>query len=187
MVEGKDWPKLPSSTWAFPTTWEKEGYSRTVELLIDMTEPIHGTGKVVTGDSGFCVAMGMTALNAKGVYGQFLIKKRRYWPKYVPGDQIDKHMRAKGLGETATYMQDVEGMRFLVHCCRDADWTTKIMSTHRVLNDNHDHLTWQKVDGEWKTFKYAEPFSRHNKGKHWVDNVNKHCHAPISLESVWGT
>ena len=116
LVEGKDRPKLPSGTWAFPTTWEKEGYSRTVELLIDMTEPTHGTGKVVTGDSGFCMATGVTALNAKGVYGQFLIKKRRYWPKYVPGDQIDKHMRAKGLGETATYVQDVEGMRFLVHC-----------------------------------------------------------------------
>jgi hypothetical protein len=43
------------------------------------------------------------------------------------------------------------------------------------------------VDGQWKTFKYAEPFSRHNRRKHWVDDVNKRRHAPISLESAWNT
>jgi hypothetical protein len=44
------------------------------------------------------------------------------------------------------------------------------------------------VDGQWKTFKYAEPFSHHiTRGKHWVDKVNKRCHAPISLESAWKT
>ena len=91
------------------------------------------------------------------------------------------------LGETETYVQDVNGTHFLVHCCRDADWTTKIMSTHGLLDENQDHPTWRKVNGEWKTFKYAEPFSRHNKGKHWVDDINKCCHALISLESVWGT
>ncbi len=158
-----------------------------VKLLLNMMEPIHGTGKVVMGDSGFCVALGMMALHAKVVFWQLLIKKRRYWPKDVPGELIDGHMAGECQGETSTYMQDINGTCIIAHCFHDADWTTKIMSTHRVLNDNHDHLTWQKVDGEWKTFKYAEPFSRHNKGKHWVDNVNKHCHAPISLESVWGT
>jgi hypothetical protein len=77
---------------------------------------------VVTGDSGFCVAEGVTALHAKGVYGQFLIKKRRYWPKHVPGDFIDAHMVGKGLGETETYVQEIDGTRFLVHCCKDAEW-----------------------------------------------------------------
>ncbi len=61
------------------------------------------------------------------------------------------------------------------------------MSTHGVLDENQDHPTWRMVDGQWKTFKYAEAFSRHNRGKHWVDDVNKRRHAPISLESAWGT
>ena len=61
------------------------------------------------------------------------------------------------------------------------------MSSHGVLDENQDHSTWRKVNGVWKLFKYAEPFSRHNKGKHWVDDVNKRHHSPILLESAWGT
>ncbi len=107
LVEGKDWPKLANGRWAFPTKWEDEGYTKTVKLLLDMTAPIHRTGKVVTGDSGFCVTEGVTALHDRGVYGQFLIKKRRYWPKHVPGDLIDAHMAGKALGETKTYVQEL--------------------------------------------------------------------------------
>jgi hypothetical protein len=62
LVEGKDWPKLANGRWAFPTQWENEGKTKTVELLLDMTALIHRSGKVVTGDSGFCVAAGVTAL-----------------------------------------------------------------------------------------------------------------------------
>jgi hypothetical protein len=61
------------------------------------------------------------------------------------------------------------------------------MLTHGVLEENQNHATWREVNGQWKAFKYAEPFSRHNRGKHWVDDVNKRRHAPISLESDWNT
>ena len=43
------------------------------------------------------------------------------------------------------------------------------------------------MKGEWKTFRYAEPFSRNNKGKHWVDDVNNRQHDPIGLEYTWKT
>jgi hypothetical protein len=61
------------------------------------------------------------------------------------------------------------------------------MSTHGVLEEIQDHPTWRFVDGEWKTFKYAKPFSRHNRAKHWVDDVNNSRHDPIGLEQVWQT
>jgi hypothetical protein len=36
------------------------------DIHLKMTEPLHGTGKVVaTGDSGFCVAKTVMALNPK--------------------------------------------------------------------------------------------------------------------------
>ena len=82
--------------WAFPKNWEKNGYSNTVEIIMNMMEPLHHTEKVVTCDSGFCVALGVTALHQQGVHGQFLINKR-YWPKYVPGDYIAAYMMVKQL------------------------------------------------------------------------------------------
>jgi hypothetical protein len=81
-------------------------------------------------------------------------------------------MMAKPLGTTETFVQELGGLRFFVHCTRDADYITKIKSTHSVLEEIQDHPTWRFVDGEWKTFKYAKPFSRHNRVKHWVDDVS---------------
>ena len=46
---------------------------------------LHGTGMVVVLDSGFCVLEGVIELQKRGVFTAALIKKRRYWPKYVPG------------------------------------------------------------------------------------------------------
>jgi hypothetical protein len=78
-------------------------------------------------------------------------------------------------------------MPFYIHCCRDADYITKIMSTHGTLDEVEGHLTWRCINGEWKSFRYEEPFSRHNKGKHWVDGVNNRRHDLIGLENTWKT
>ena len=104
-----------------------------------MTEPIHHTGKVVTGNSGFCVMAGVMALHTYGVFGKFLIKKRRYWPLNVPGDQIDAYMLRKGLGKFKSFVQDLEGTPFYVHCCKDDNYVTKIMSMHGTLNNVEGH------------------------------------------------
>ena len=57
--------------------------------MLEMTKPVHHTGKVVSMDSGFYVLVGVISMHNIGVYGQSQIKKRRYWPKNVPGDAID--------------------------------------------------------------------------------------------------
>ena len=64
-------------------------------------------GKTVVMDSGFCVANGIVALAAKGLYAGALVKKSRYWQKSVPGDPIDRNFSDKEVGgvdmlETAT-------------------------------------------------------------------------------------
>ena len=188
LVEGKDRPKLPNGKPAFESQWERK-YPKapTVATLLAMTEPIHRTGKIVTGDSGFCVTQGVLALHDAGVFGQFLIKKRQHWPKKVPGDYIDRHMSSKPLGYTESYVQEIEGKRFFVHCTKDKDYVTKMMSTHGVLDEIQDHVTYRQVDGKWVSFKYAEYLSRHNRAKHWVDDVNNRRHDPIGLEQVWAT
>ena len=113
--EGKDRPKKADGSWSFPSEFEGKGYPKTAVLMLEMTEPIHNSGKVVTMDSGFCVTAGILAMYDHGVYGQALIKNRgRYWPRQVPGDAIDQHFQGKDLGATDTLKQDIDGKQFLI-------------------------------------------------------------------------
>jgi hypothetical protein len=76
VIEGKDCPKLPNGKPAFESQWEwKYPEAPTVATLMEITKPIHRTGKTVTGNSGFCVMQGVMALHDAGVLGQFFIKK----------------------------------------------------------------------------------------------------------------
>ena len=193
MQEGKDRPKDATGNWAFPSEFEGTNintgrkYTKTSTLMCEMTVPIHGTGKVVSMDSGFCVTCGILHLHDHGVYGQALIKKRKYWPKGVPGDQISKYFEGKPLGFVKTLQQDMDGVQFNIHCTRDDRFVTKMMSTHGLLNLVPTHTTWRQVDGAWTSFHYAQYLSRHNRSKHWVDDVNNRRHDPIGLEQVWHT
>ena len=121
LIKGKDWPRNPDGTFVFQLNWEMKGFANTMELVLDMTELIHHMGNVVTGNSSFCVALGVTALHQQGVHGQFLIKKRRYWPKHVPRDYIDQYMMANLLGTTETFVQELGGLCLFVYCTHDAD------------------------------------------------------------------
>ena len=42
----------------------------------------------VTKDSGLCVLEGLISMVDKGVLGLALIKKRSYWPKGFPAEEI---------------------------------------------------------------------------------------------------
>jgi len=80
LQEGKDRPKDATGKWAFPSKFDGKNpatdrkYTKTASLMCKMTEPIHGTGKVVSMDSGFCVTAGILHMHDHGVYGQSLIK-----------------------------------------------------------------------------------------------------------------
>ena len=55
-----------------------------------LTVSIHHSGRVVIMDSGFCILKALTKLASVGVYSSAVIKKRRYWPKYIRGDDIPR-------------------------------------------------------------------------------------------------
>ncbi len=76
IVEGNNWLRKPDGTFDFPSKWEKKRFSNTVELLLDMTVPIHHTGKVVMGNSGFCVALGSRLSTNKHFMASLINTKR---------------------------------------------------------------------------------------------------------------
>ena len=77
-----------------------------------------------------------------GVYGQYLIKKQRYWTKNVPGDAIDSYFANKELVCAKTFRQVFDRKSFLLHCHKDDWYVTKIMSTHGLINEIPTHKTY---------------------------------------------
>ena len=81
--------------------------------MLCLTKPVWGTGKlVVLLDSGFYVLQGLVELKKKGVYAHALIKKRRYWLKHVPGDDIIAHFAEKKVGETDAIHGELDSIPF---------------------------------------------------------------------------
>ena len=63
----------------------------TARLLLWLLAPIFFKGFIVILDSDFCVLKGIIELCKKGVFSSALIKKRRYWLKFVRGEEIKAH------------------------------------------------------------------------------------------------
>ena len=125
MVEGKDRPKELGK----PKN-EVESGGVTAGLMVRMTEGIWYKGLCVAMDSGFCVLNGLVEMGKKGVYGASLIKKRRYWPKGVLGDAIDRDFAGKELGSVDAIQGIQDGIPYHIYVMKDVDYTIKIMSTH---------------------------------------------------------
>ena len=79
LVEGKD-----SLSEIIPK-YNNQG--KAVRLLLRVLEPIFTRGNVVILDSGFCMLKGIVEWKKYGVYVYTLIKKQKYWPKYIKGTQ----------------------------------------------------------------------------------------------------
>jgi hypothetical protein len=42
-----------------------------------------------------------------------------YWPKGVPGDDINKHFEGKEIGSYDCFVQEKDGKKFLIHCHKE--------------------------------------------------------------------
>lgn len=74
-------------------------FGPTVASMVRLTEPWHGTGRIVHGDSLFGSPRACAVLADHGLFSVLMIKKRRYWPADVPatltGDMPDEFDAAK--------------------------------------------------------------------------------------------
>ena len=147
--EGKEHPKDANGKWAFPSKFEGGNpnrgrkYTKTSRFMCEMTVPLHCMGEIVSMDSLFCVKVGILHLHENGVYGQSLIKRQNYWPKGFPGAQINSYMGGKPLGFVKTLRQDMGGVLLNINCTIDERFVTKLMSTHRLLNEVPNHSAYR--------------------------------------------
>ena len=84
---------------------EHDDRGKTTGTLLQLTKPVHGTGKVFV--------LALVELKKCGVYAHALIKKRRYWPKYIPGEAIKEHFRDKEVGSVDALKGQLDGVLFI--------------------------------------------------------------------------
>ena len=123
LVEGKDRPRELS-----PKKHHEKG--RTTGHLFWLTESIAHSGRVVITDSGFCVLKSLTALSTVGISSSAVIKKRRFWPKHVDGDGIDKRFEGRAVGTVESLPGHLDGVAFKIFAMKEGDYTMKRMSTY---------------------------------------------------------
>ncbi|KAG7361811.1 transposase IS4 [Nitzschia inconspicua] len=181
LVEGKDAPRerlIPTNSVA----------GKTVGLLLRMLSSMNGRGMLVVLDSGFCVLQGLVELRKLGIFASAVIKKRRFWPKHVPGDMMDQHMSAKQVGDVDSLKGHLDGVPYDLFCMKDTDYTMKLMSTYGSLVPSPKAPDkFRNVDGEVRKFQYTEPFENHYLYRHAVDDHKNLRHSDISLEETWVT
>ena len=185
LVKGKDCPPQLA-----PEMFSEHG--KTAGLLLRLTKSIHHSGRVVIMDSGFCVLQALVKLASFGVYSSAVIKKRRYWPKYIDGDRIDSQFDFAEVGQTNSLPGTLDGKKFKVFCMKEEDYVMKLMATYGALQSVDEGATQRSVTRqsgirENVSFKYTEPFFNHFKFRHQVDDHNNNRHSPISLEESINT
>ena len=82
---------------------------------------------VVFLDSGFCVLKGIVELKKRGVYASALIKKRKYWPKYIKGDVIRQHFDEKAVSDCGSWKGIMEEVPFHVNAMKEPDYIMSLM------------------------------------------------------------
>ncbi len=184
MVEGKDAPR------GRVKEFEDRG-GPTVGLLLRLMKPFFYTGMALVLDSGFCVLKALVELRKVGIFAAAVIKKRRYWPKYIRGDEIAAHFEGKPVGSYDYWPGMLDNVKFSIHCLKEPDYVMSLMATYgtdqemgedakRTITTN----TGQTVD---IPFKYKELFYYHFKYRNAVDQHNQNRHKPLSLEEIWAT
>ena len=115
-------------------------------------------------DSGFCVLKALEELKKKGLFAAALIKKRRFWPKHVTGDEIVQHLAVEQVGDCDTLKGTLDGIPFYIRTMKELDYVMMLMSTYGTLmrmgENKKQHYSENGVKMT-KEFKYPEVIYNH--------------------------
>ena len=184
LVEGKDSPPQVAR--------EFSGNGKTGGLLMRVLRPYFYTGRYVVLDSGFCVLKAICDLQKVGVYSCALIKKRKFWPKGVPGEAMQSHFDGMNVGDCDAIQGVMEGTTYNLWGMKEPDYVMRMMATGGPLDANDSCRTashrWNEAGVEvHRTFKYKCPYDWHFWYRHAVDDHNNLRHSLPSIEDSWKT
>ena len=145
---------------------------------------------MVANDSNLCVTEVFSSMFEKSVLGLALIKKRCYWHKGVPAEEIIWHMQNKEFGYVDVVQGSIRGKRYHIMDIKEPDYVMLMSTTYGTLEHlegSDTHWRYKGVGGELvtKKLKYREFFGNHFNYRHQVDDNNNQCHSPISVDRTW--
>ena len=171
----------------------RDAKGKTVGLLLRLCKNIYASGKIVILDSGFSVLAALVELKKMGVYASAVAKKRRYWPKYVPGAAMEKYMKDKAVGSCHVLKGVLEGVKYKILSLREPDYYMKLMAAYGAVIENvkyrTNHRTYKDSNGDIvsTSFNYSQVFANHFLYRHLIDDHNNLRHMVPSIEGTWKT
>ena len=81
-----------------------------------------------------------------------LIKKRKYWPKYIKGDVIKQHFDEKTVGDCDSWKGNMDEVPFHVYAMKEPDYVMSLMSTYgtNLRSGKETCREWVDSDGTKK-------------------------------------
>ena len=183
LAEGKDHPSHVQC--------EFEELGATTALMLRMTRRIWSSGDVVIMDSRFATLSGLLNLLAHGVYATIAIKKKRYWPREVPGDEMEQRMEHARLGACfaqrglITTSEGTTPHTFHLVALKDMDFVAKYMTTwgSTAPSPNCTRIRTDPATGNEVTFQLPELLKVFHSASHAVDDNNHIRQGSSSLEA----
>ena len=142
-------------------------------------------------NSGFCVLNGIVELKMHVAYGSALIRKHKYWPKYIKGELIKEHFNNKPVRDCNPWKGSMDEVNFHVYPMKELDYIMSLC-LHMAPNLCSGKGDMMRMGGlQWDqnqtTFNYPEVVGNHYLYHHSIYDHNNKWHSPISLEVVWAT
>lgn len=191
LVEGRHHPKNK------PVEFEEHGATPGLVMRACKATQISGSKRHIVLDSGFAVVDALTSLTKLKLYGTICIKKKRYWPKGIPGDDIVSDFAAKPMFLCqAVSLTGKDASPFRVFAMREPTHTTTLMSTRATSAATTKEGVRKQEKGDdgkklpkvlYHRFKLPEVLATYFKCRHAVDDNNHTRQATCDIERRWRT
>jgi hypothetical protein len=130
IVEGKDRPPQ------LGPLLHVEAHGKLCGLVLRAAESIKGSNRVIGMDSGFGVLATLPELRKRGLHGTVVLKKKKFWAKGLPGDDILEALRMADVGTTKVLVGKYKGEKIWIGCQVDSKHTTLIGNTWSTTERN---------------------------------------------------
>ena len=170
-----------------------EEYTKAGTAIVrSLTQPWHGSGRVINGDSAFASITTAMACPDKGLNFTGLVKTAT---QMFPKKYFEYHEYLNN-GDSETLIASIHGITYIAHCWFDS--TRKyFISTHNTTLDGnlHGKKRWREIsdagsDGTEVVYQYTKRtklvedyFSAAS-----IIDISNHCRqAGLALETAWST